>query len=336
MPSPTPAPIRSRTLPARLRDRFGSTWTLVLVFIVAVVATLIVTFVLITMFERKQEARTPFVRVAEISEITTNPRPWGMNWPHQFDGWKSTAGDEFYGGSSALPQSKLDTQPYLRRLYAGYAFSIDYREARGHAYMLYDQGVTERITKKPQAGACLHCHSSITVLYRSVGMAAMGQPNDAEALAADFNMPAVIRGFEELSRQPYADVLAQLYAMPDGSVDDQGAVFPAPPEGGFTGEMHGQKLPEGHQLVGTAHPVTCIDCHDPAEHARPHHAPGFHARHRRSRRRRCARPAPAQHRALAARRPQSEPYDPNRDASRQEMRSFVCGSATSSTTARTR
>ena len=43
-----------------------------------------------------------------------------------------------------MPESKLEQQPWLRRLYAGYAFSIDYRELRGHAYMLFDQEVTER------------------------------------------------------------------------------------------------------------------------------------------------------------------------------------------------
>ena len=80
----------------------------------------------------------------------------------------ATAGDKFYGGASAMPESKLEEQPWLKRLYAGYAFSIDYREARGHAYMLYDQGVTERVTKKPQAGACLHCHAST---YRAASCA---------------------------------------------------------------------------------------------------------------------------------------------------------------------
>ena len=139
---------------------------LALVFVVAVVGTLLVTWVLITMFGHKQAARQPFVRVADVTEISTDPEPWGQNWPHQFEGWKATAGDKFYGGSSALPQSKLDTYPWLKRLYAGYAFSLDYREARGHAYMLYDQGVTERVTKKSQAGACLHCHASGTVMYR--------------------------------------------------------------------------------------------------------------------------------------------------------------------------
>src|SRR5690606_18783149 len=120
---------------------------------------------------------------------------------------------KFYGGSSAMPQSKLESQPWLKRLYAGYAFSIDYREARGHAYMLYDQVVTERVNKRKQAGACIHCHGSATVLYRKVGLEKMGLPADHEALAADFNMEAVVAGFAELSTKPYHEVLSMLSQM---------------------------------------------------------------------------------------------------------------------------
>lgn len=293
------------------------------VFLLTAIAALVVSYLLTSVFERKQEARSPGVRVAMLDEISVDPQPWGLNWPHHYDGWKATAGDKFYGGSSAMPESKLDAQPWLRRLYAGYAFSLDYREARGHAYMLYDQGVTERVTQKPQAGACLHCHGSTNVLYRKVGLEAMGLPADDAALAEDFNMPAVIRGFEELSQRPYQEVLAMLYAVPDGTPDDSEPVFPTPPPGGFTAEFAGRKLPEGHTLEGDAHPVTCIDCHNPDTMAlrvtRPGlvlgmqalaegdgavpHLPGVEAWRRGNR---------------------AEPYDVNADSSRQEMRSMVC------------
>jgi nitrite reductase (cytochrome c-552) len=233
------------------------------VFLFAAGAALAASYMLTSIFERKQEARQTSVRVAALDEISVDPEPWGLNWPHHYDGWKATAGDTFYGGSSAMPQSKLDKQPWLKRLYAGYAFSIDYREARGHAYMLYDQGVTERITQKPQAGACLHCHASINVLYRKVGLEAMGEAADDAALAQDFNMPAVIRGFRELSQRPYQEVMAMLYTMPNGTPSENEPVFPAPPPGGFTAEFAGRKLPEGHSFEGEVHPVTCIDCHEP-------------------------------------------------------------------------
>lgn len=290
-----------------------------IVLCIVAIATLVATFTLVTMFEHKQDARSPYLRVAELNEVSVDPEPWGLNWPHQYEQYKSTAGDEFYGGSSAMPASKLDENPWLKRLFAGYAFSIDYREARGHAYMLYDQVVTERVHQRQQAGACLHCHASATVLYRKVGLEAMGKPADEAALAADFNMPAVIRGFEELSRKPYFEVLSMLTQMPDGTTgpsqrDD------LPPMGGFNqGEM-----PEGHFNMSEAHPVSCIDCHDPKTMQLRVTRPGFMLGVQ----------------ALAEsdqdlphmpsvekwrRGSRAEPYDPNKLATRQEMRSFTCG-----------
>jgi nitrite reductase (cytochrome c-552) len=305
-------------------SRSGRIKVLALAFLAAAIGTALVAYVLVIMFGRKQEARVPYVRVAEINEISVDPEPWGLNWPHHFDGWKSTAGDKFYGGSSAMPQSKLDKQAWLKRLYAGYAFSIDYREARGHAYMLYDQGVTERVTKKPQAGACLHCHGSTTVLYRKMGLEAMGLPSDTKALAAEFNMDAVQRGFEEVSTKSYAEVLELLAASPDGTPDENEPVFPQAPVGGFTGEFAGQAVPDDHPIVGEAHPVTCIDCHDPKTLSIRVTRPGFVNGIRAL----AEGDAPAPHLPSIDRwrsGDRSEPYDPNVHASRQEMRSFVCG-----------
>lgn len=303
--------------------RPGKTHYLLMTFLVAAVATIGVTWVLITMFTHKQEARQPFVRVAEVTEISTDPEPWGRNWPHQYDGWKATAGDSFRGGASSLPESKLDHFPWLRRLYAGYAFSIDYRQARGHAYMLYDQNVTERVTKKAQAGACMHCHASNTVLYRKVGLEAMGLPADDAALAKEFNMEAVQRGFKELSQKPYADVLAQLISMPDGTPGENTPTVPQAPYGGFSGEFAGQPLPEGHTPVGEAHPVTCIDCHDPATMAIRITRPGFMQGIADL----AASDAPANIFPSIEkwrRNGRESDYDPNRDATRAEMRTFVC------------
>ncbi|WPL18089.1 Cytochrome c-552 precursor [Thiorhodovibrio winogradskyi] len=299
-------------------------WLLGGLFAATLIGVLLITWILVTMVGHQQDAREPYARVAAVSEISTDPLPWGLNWPHQFDGWKATAGDEFHGGSSALPQSKLDADPWLKRLYAGYAFSIDYREARGHAYMLYDQGVTERITKKPQPGACLHCHASVSVLYRRIGMDAMGEEVTPETLAVDFNTPAVMRGFEELSRKPYQEVLALLQATPDGTPGENEPVFPSAPAGGFSGEYAGEPVADDSVAKGEAHPVTCIDCHDPKTMAVRVTRPGFlqgiaalaagdaavpHL------------PSIGQWRAGS----RARPYDPNQLASRQEMRSFVCG-----------
>lgn len=286
----------------------------------SMLATGVVTFLLVTMFEHKQDARSPYLRLAELDETSVAPGRWGETWPRHFEQYLQTAGDQFYGGSSAMPESKLDTDPWLRRLYAGYAFSLDYREARGHAYMLYDQVVTERVHQRQQAGACLHCHASTNVLYRKAGLEALGKPADETALAAAFDMEAVMKGFEVLSRQPYHDVLEQLTQMPDGSRSPRDRAFPSPPVDG-----HREGTPDaGHPDLGGAHPVGCIDCHDPQSMGLRITRPGFmHGIAALA-----ASDAPVPHLHSVERWRQGRraaPYDPNALASRQEMRSFVCG-----------
>ena len=286
-----------------------------------------VTALLVTIFEHKQEGRTPFVRLVEVNEVSTDPVPWGTNWPSQFDSYRRTVDDEEteFGGSSAMPASKLETHPWLRRLYAGYAFSLDYREARGHAYMLFDQEVTERVTKRPQSGACLHCHGSVIPTYRRLGMEAASEKPDANSLAADLNWPAVMEGFKLASAMSYGDARAELFKTPDGTPGEHHALFP----GGATpanpdAERDGGEAPAAKDHVGEAHPVGCIDCHDPKSMqirvTRPGFVQGIAAL--------AASDDVVPHLPSIGRWREGKrerPYDPNVDASRQEMRSFVCG-----------
>jgi nitrite reductase (cytochrome c-552) len=294
--------------------------TLALLVVAIAAATIGVVALLVTMFEHKQEGRTPFVRLVEVNETSTDPVPWGVNWAAQFDGYRRTVDDAEteFGGSSAMPASKLEEHPWLRRLYAGYAFSVDYREARGHAYMLFDQEVTERVTKRPQSGACLHCHASIIPTYRRLGLEAEEEPADAAALGASFNWPAVQAGFKVVSAMDYGAAHAELFKTPDGTPGVANPLFPgaAPPD--QAGDA------EGEHALGQAHPVGCIDCHDPATMqvrvTRPGFILGMAAL--------AESDDPLSHLPSVERWREGDresPYDPNVDASRQELRSFVCG-----------
>jgi nitrite reductase (cytochrome c-552) len=338
--TPADEPARQSATPAAASDGGTSQpwWQqrrvllLAALLLVVAVATFIVTWVLVTIFEHQQEAREPFVRVVEVDEVSTDPVPWGRNWPNQFDMYRRAVDvtETEYGGSSAMPASKLEQQPWLKRLYAGYAFSIDYRELRGHAFMLYDQEVTERVTKRNQAGACLHCHSSIIPTYRRLGLEAQGKPADAEALAADFNWPAVMEGFRIMSTMDYADAHAEVLITPDGTPGENTPLFP----GGSTTKTASPanvraEPPDPHAAngdlaqAGEAHPVSCLDCHDPESMqvrvTRPAFVNGISVLAKSD------DPVPHLPSVEAWRKGSRErDYDPNRDATRQEMRSFVC------------
>ena len=231
--------------------------------VVAAVAAAAAAFLLLNIHERKEEARNPFFRVVELTDDTVDPVVWGKNFPLQFDGYRRTVDMQRtrYGGSEALPrvptqadprsivaQSKLDEDARLRVLWAGYAFAKDFREERGHAYMLDDQTYTER-QSVGQPGTCLHCHASMYVPYKRLGQGSL------------------IAGFERMNQMPFA---------------------------------------EARKLVD--HPVACIDCHEPTTMQLRVTRPGFLEGIR----------------VLKARDGIAD-YDPNLAATRQEMRSFVCG-----------
>src|SRR5688572_3435111 len=144
--------------------------------IAAALAAAGVTALLVTIVERKQEARNPFYRVVELTEDIVDPAVWGKNFPLQYDGYRRTVDQQRtrYGGSEAVPrtpsqadprsivaQSRLEEDPRLRTMWAGYAFAKDFREERGHAHMLDDQTYTERQVVASQPGTCMHCHASV-------------------------------------------------------------------------------------------------------------------------------------------------------------------------------
>lgn len=288
------------------KHKFGFGWLVLLTAMVAG-ATFGVIALLVNIFERRQEARVPFVRLVEVNEISSDPEPWGLNFPLQYESYLQTADTDRteHGGSQALPPSKLESAPWLKRLYAGYAFSVDYREARGHAYMLVDQLGTKRVSDFKQGGACMHCHVSIIPTYRRIGLEAMGETVTPEKLGDEYNQEAVMAGFKALSRQPFEDVLAEVEKTPDRMAQPHD-------------DMHSDPHLEG------AHPVSCIDCHEPETMKIRVTRPGFIegiAKLARS-------DDPVPHLPSIQKWRDSKvttDYDPNVHGTRQEMRSFVCG-----------
>ena len=260
---------------------------LVVIGLVCAALVFLVAGLLTSIFQRKQEARNPYVRLVEVTEETTDPAPWGVNWSRQYDAYRRTAEStrSRFGGSETLPSQKAAAFPWLTRMFAGYAFAIDYRDRRGHAFMLQDQEQTRRVTERPQPGACLQCHTSVTPTYRRLG-------------GGD-----VFKGFEALGKLSYGEAHAEV--VKTGSSN--------PVAGGST-----------FQHVAGAHPVSCVDCHDPRSMELRVTRPGFI----RGIQALAAGTAAVPHLESIERwrrGNRTAPYDPNVDATRQEMRSFVCG-----------
>ena len=87
-----------------------------------------------------------------------------------------------------------------RAIWQGYAFATDFREERGHAYMLEDQKYTQRQVVAKQPGTCLHCHASMYVAYKKEG-------------GGD-----IVKGFEKINSMPYAEA-AKRVSHPVACID---------------------------------------------------------------------------------------------------------------------
>lgn len=257
--------------------RRGWRW---LTYGLTVVLTACATFAIFWLYqniaERKWEARETVFRVVEITEDTIDPSVWGKNFPRQYDTYRRTVDIERtkHGGSEAY--QKLEKDPRLKTLFLGYPFGVDHREERGHAYMLSDQDMSERVKRFPQPGACLHCHSASLGAFRQAGLKA-GVPADES-----HRWESIMKGFEEVCAMPYQEA---------------------------------RKLVE--------HPVSCVDCHDPRTMGlrvtRPGFVKGIQALAR------SEDPVPHLPSIERWRRgDRKKEYDPNVEASRQEMRTFVC------------
>ena len=99
--------------PARARR-----WLPIILAFAAVGALTILLLALLTnIFERKQEARQPFVRVVEVTEETADPKPWGQNWPFEYDSYLKTSlpTTTVYGGrepATGGPLSRSSTRSH--------------------------------------------------------------------------------------------------------------------------------------------------------------------------------------------------------------------------------
>ncbi len=241
--------------------------------------------------QRKHEAASRVLRIVELTERTTDPAEWGKNFPRQYDGYIRTAdnpkarfswSDAIHVGEDDKALSKLEADPRLKTIFEGHPFAIDYRERRGHAFMLQDQRDTERVKQRPQPGACLHCHASTVVAYREAGLRQGASGSLDDALLSDAGLRQLHAGWEHVNALPFA---------------------------------------EATNLV--SHPVTCLDCHDPGtlrlRITRPAFLEGIAALARSN------DPVPHLPSIEQWRQgPRTAPYDPNAQATRQEMRSMSC------------
>jgi len=148
---------------------------LILVGIIVILAVVLTgTLVFLRNQPPQSRATQPLV---EIKAMEPDSARWGINFPNQYDGLLKTKTNNVattYGGSSKF--SHLTEDPRQVLLFAGYPFSKEYNDDRGHANALIDVQSIKRLNLTPGSptethATCYSCKSSNNpALWAEMGM----------------------------------------------------------------------------------------------------------------------------------------------------------------------
>ncbi len=188
--------------------------TLVVVFLLGLLAS--------SIMERRAES--VFAYTPQVKHDQWEPRNevWGQNFPREFETYYETEDTTFrskYNGSAMIDMLEVD--PRLVVLWAGYGFSKDYNQGRGHYYAIEDIQNTLRTggpkdeNDGPMPATCWTCKSpDVPRLMNEIGVAEFykgkwagkgheivnpigcADCHDAETMNLRISRPALIEAFE--------------------------------------------------------------------------------------------------------------------------------------------
>ncbi len=189
-------------------------------------ATIIVVFFLgllaSSITERRAEEPAALKPQVELAQFDPRNDVWGENHPTQFESWKKTEEGDFrskYNGNEMIDMLEVD--PRLVVLWAGYGFSKDYSQSRGHSYAIEDIRNTLRTggptgdDDGPMPSTCWTCKSpdvprvmnegGVTEYYTGkwarlgaeiVNPIGCADCHNAETMDLQISRPALVEAFE--------------------------------------------------------------------------------------------------------------------------------------------
>jgi len=193
--------------------------TIVVVFLLGLLASSII--------DRKSEAKFAYVPQVEYGQFEPRNEVWGENFPRQYQSYKRTVEGDFkskYNGNTMIDMLEVD--PRLVVLWAGYGFSKDYNQGRGHSYAVEDLRNTLRTgapvdgEKSPMPNTCWACKSpdvprlieenGVAEFYKGtwetkghevVNAIGCGDCHDAKTMNLRISRPALTEAFERLGKK---------------------------------------------------------------------------------------------------------------------------------------
>ncbi len=192
--------------------------TIIVVFLLGLLASSII--------NRKSEAKYAFVPKVPITENEPRNEVWGLNYPQEYQSSLQTLDTSFasFQGGSKM-RDVLEEDPNLVILFAGYGFSKDYNQGRGHGYAIEDIHNTLRTGGPkgkgdgPMPATCWTCKSpdvprlmneiGVTEFYKgkwadkgaeivnSIGCADCHDPN---SMKLRITRPALVEAFDAMGK----------------------------------------------------------------------------------------------------------------------------------------
>ena len=197
----------------------GRAWLGWLIFLATVAIVFLLGILASSIMERRAEAVFAYTPEIIFSENEPRSQVWGEFFPREYDTYLKTADTSFrskYNGSAMVDM--LEESPRMVVLWAGYAFSKEYSQGRGHFYAIDDIRNTLRTggVPSPQPNTCWTCKSpDVPRLMKEQGTAGfysgtwdskgpeiinpIGCPDchDSKTMNLRISRPALVEAFEE-------------------------------------------------------------------------------------------------------------------------------------------
>lgn len=179
-----------------------------------------------SIMERRVEASFVNVPKVKLSEFEPRNEVWGEDFPREFQSYYQTADTAFqskYNGNAMIDMLEID--PRLVVLWAGYGFSKDYNQGRGHYYAVEDVRNTLRTggpkndDEGPMPSTCWTCKSpdvprvmqeeGVAEFYKGkwarlgaeiVNPIGCADCHDPETMNLRITRPALMEAFEKMGK----------------------------------------------------------------------------------------------------------------------------------------
>lgn len=139
-----------KSIQERIREKPWLGW---IIFLATVVVVFLLGLLASSIMERRSEAVFAYTPEIKFSQFEPRNEKWGEVFPREYNTYMKTADTSFrskYNGNAMIDM--LEESPEMVVLWAGYLFSRDYTQGRGHYYAITDIQNTLR-TGAPMAGA---------------------------------------------------------------------------------------------------------------------------------------------------------------------------------------